>query len=127
MKILANLKRRAAGLKRDVYALYYAVRDPRVPWYVKAFGGLVVLYALSPIDLIPDFIPVFGYLDDLILIPLGIAITLEMIPAEVMAEARRQAADHLEQKQPKSKAGVVLVIAIWLMVLLLIWRLFRTD
>ena len=104
-----------------------AARDPRVPWYAKVFMGLVVAYAFSPIDLIPDFIPVFGYLDDLIIVPLGIALSLKMIPAQVMIEARLKAEDMLQQKGPVSRAGAVLVIAIWLiMVALIILLILRT-
>ena len=121
------IKRRAADLKRDAIAMMIAARDPRVPWYAKVFMGLVVAYAFSPIDLIPDFIPVFGYLDDLIIVPLGIALSLKMIPAQVMIEARLKAEDMLQQKGPVSRAGAVLVIAIWLiMVALIILFILRT-
>ena len=121
------IKRRAADLKRDAIAMTIAARDPRVPWYAKVFMGLVVAYAFSPIDLIPDFIPVFGYLDDLIIVPLGIALSLKMIPAQVMIEARLKAEDMLQQKGPVSRAGAVLVIAIWLiMVALIILFILRT-
>ena len=82
---IKKLQEKAASLKKEAYALYIAARDPRVPWYAKAFLGLVLAYALSPIDLIPDFIPLLGYLDDLILIPLGITLALKMIPAQVMS------------------------------------------
>ena len=86
--MLANLKNRARALKRDVSAIYIARRDPRVPWYAKALAIGVAAYALSPIDLIPDFIPVLGYLDDLIIVPLGIWLVIALIPADVMAECR---------------------------------------
>ena len=85
---LAIWKARRRQLQAEVYALYLAYRDPRVPWYAKAVAACVVGYALSPIDLIPDFIPVLGYLDDLVLIPLGIALALRMIPPAVMDECR---------------------------------------
>jgi uncharacterized membrane protein YkvA (DUF1232 family) len=125
--LIEKIKRRAAELKRDAIALTIAARDPRVPWYAKVFMGLVVAYAFSPIDLIPDFIPVFGYLDDLIIIPLGIALSLKMMPAQVMIDARLKAEDMLQQKGPASRAGAVLVIAIWLiMVTLIIWFIRRT-
>ena len=84
-------RRWARGLKRDAYAQYLACRDPRVPWYAKALAAAVVAYALSPIDLIPDVIPVLGYLDDLLLVPLGLALALRLIPAPVLAECRRPA------------------------------------
>lgn len=85
---IAGLKAWARSVKRDVQALYLAARDPRVPWYAKAIAALVAAYALSPIDLIPDFIPVLGYLDDLIIVPLGILIAIRLIPPEIMAEHR---------------------------------------
>ena len=93
-------KARARQLKAEVYALYLAYRDPRVPWYAKVLAACVVGYALSPIDLIPDFIPVLGYLDDLVLIPLGIALTLRLIPPEVLDECRARACAELAEGKP---------------------------
>jgi uncharacterized membrane protein YkvA (DUF1232 family) len=95
--VLVGWRRRALELRRDVTALYLACRDPRVPWYAKAFAALLVAYALSPIDLIPDFIPVLGYLDELVLLPLGILLAVKMIPAEILTEYRRQAAQATDQ------------------------------
>jgi len=92
---LAVWKARARHLRAEVYALYLAYRDPRVPWYAKLLAVCVVGYALSPIDLIPDFIPVLGYLDDLVLIPLGVALALWMIPPAVMDECRARARSEL--------------------------------
>ena len=86
--MLASIKTWAKTLKRDAHALYLAARDPRVPWYAKGLAIAVAAYALSPIDLIPDFIPIIGYLDDLIIVPLGIALVVRMIPPDVMAEHR---------------------------------------
>jgi uncharacterized membrane protein YkvA (DUF1232 family) len=91
MNRLETWKRRARLLKVEVYALYLACRDPRVPWYAKAFTACVVGYAFSPIDLIPDFIPVLGYLDDLVLVPLGVIVARQMIPTEILAECRGRA------------------------------------
>ena len=91
MTFFASWKARALQLKAETYAIYLAYRDPRVPWHARLFAACVVGYAFSPIDLIPDFIPVLGYLDDLILIPLGITLALRMIPPEVMAECRQKA------------------------------------
>jgi len=88
-----NWRERVRSWKREGYALYYAARDPRTPWLVKLVAGAVVAYALSPIDLIPDFIPVIGYLDDLLLLPLGIWLALRLIPRPVMEDARRRAAE----------------------------------
>lgn len=116
------MKSRAALLKRDTYALYLAYRHPRTPWYAKVFSALVVAYAFSPIDLIPDFIPLLGYLDDLLLIPLGVALALKMIPAEVMAECRTQAESRLGQDHPVSYFAAALIVALWLAVLFLIGR-----
>jgi len=108
-----RLKRWAKTLKRDVHALYLAARDPRVPWPAKAVAVFVAAYALSPIDLIPDFIPVLGYLDDLIIVPLGIWLAVRLIPPEVMAEHRATAA--AAEHRPISKAGAVAIITIWIL------------
>ncbi len=91
MKALERWKRRAGQLRVEAYALYLACKDPRVPWYAKALAAAVVGQALSPIDLIPDFIPILGYLDDLLLVPLGIALALKMIPQAVLDECRGKA------------------------------------
>lgn len=109
--ILERLKNRAKHLKSEVMALYFAYRDPRVPRYAKLLIIIIVGYALSPIDLIPDFIPVLGYLDDLVLIPLGIAMVLKMIPGPVMEEARLKASK-LTTK-PKNWFAAAVIIAIW--------------
>ena len=91
-------------------ALWLAARDPRVPWYAKAVAAAVAAYALSPIDLIPDFVPVLGYLDDLIIVPLGIFAAVKLVPVGVMAELRERA---LNSYQPKSFAGAIIVLALW--------------
>jgi uncharacterized membrane protein YkvA (DUF1232 family) len=125
-ELIARLKSRAHNLKREAYALYIATRDPRVPWYAKAFLGLVVAHTFSPIDLIPDFIPVLGYLDDLVVTPLGIALALKMIPPEVMIDARRQAEALLQQGKPISRAGAIMVVAIWLVIIIaVVWSIVR--
>lgn len=103
----------ARRLKVEVYALYLAYRDPRVPWYARVFAVCVVGYAFSPIDLIPDPIPVLGYLDDLIIVPLGVALALKMIPAEVMAECRAQAQEVMRQGKPVNRVAAVVIAAIW--------------
>jgi uncharacterized membrane protein YkvA (DUF1232 family) len=95
--MLQRLRYWARGIKRDVHALYLAARDPRVPWYAKAVALAVAAYALSPIDLIPDFIPVIGYLDDLIIVPLGILLAVRLIPADVLAELRAAASEAAER------------------------------
>ena len=108
-------ERRARRLKRETFALYLAYRDPRVPWYAKVFVALVVGYAVSPIDLIPDPIPILGYLDDLILVPLGIALALRMIPPAVLDECREQARQTMEQGNPTNWTAAVVIITIWLL------------
>ncbi len=111
--MLDSIKQQARRLKRETYALYLAYRDPRVPWFAKGFAAFVVAHTLSPIDLIPDFIPVLGYLDDLIITPLGIFLALKMIPPEVMAEARRQAAVADMEGRIQTRTGVAIVLAVW--------------
>lgn len=110
--MLSGWKERAKTLKREVYALYFACRDRRVPWYAKALAVSLVAYALSPIDLIPDFIPVIGLLDELVLLPLGVLAVRAMVPDDVMADCRMKAAE-LETK-PRSWAGAAVIVAIWL-------------
>lgn len=116
---------RARLMAQEVKALVLALRDPRTPWYARAVGGLVLVYALSPIDLIPDFIPVLGYLDDLILVPLGVALTVRLIPAYLMAECRERA----RNAPPPAEGSVAVVLAIWAVILaatvLLVVRLLR--
>jgi len=107
-------KQRTKKLKRDIHALYLAKGDPRVPWYAKALGALIVAYALSPIDLIPDFIPVFGYLDDLILLPAGILLLLKLIPPEVMEEYRVKASDP-ELRFSKNWIFGALIVMLWVL------------
>ena len=111
---LETWKQRARELKTETYALYLAVKDPRVPWYARFSALCVVAYALSPIDLIPDFIPVLGYLDDPILVPIGIALTIKMIPADVLAECRAKAQTRMAQDKLLGWVGAAVIIAIWL-------------
>ncbi len=112
---LEKWKRKARQLKQEVFAIYLAYRDPRVPLYARIFAAIVVGYAFSPIDLIPDFIPVLGYLDDLILVPLGISIALKMIPANVMAENREKARQMLDQGKRLNWYAAAVIIIIWLL------------
>jgi len=111
--LLQKLKKRANTLKRDLFALYLAYKDPRTPWHAKIFSRLVVAYAFSPIDLIPDFIPILGYLDDLVLVPLGISIALTMIPLEVMTECRQRAQEEMSTGKPVNRAAAAVIILIW--------------
>ena len=111
MKVVERWKQKAGQLKLEVYALYFACRDPRVPWYTKALAACVVGYAFSPIDLIPDPIPVLGYLDDLVLIPLGVLAVRRMIPPSVLAECRDRASTLA--RKPRSWVAGGIIIAIW--------------
>jgi uncharacterized membrane protein YkvA (DUF1232 family) len=122
LKWFETLKARARTLKRDVIALWYAYRDPSTPWYAKIFSAVVVAYALSPIDLIPDFVPLLGYLDDLILIPAGIALALKMIPADVMEKARLKADEQQLNEKPTNWVAGVLILAIWGAILFFVLR-----
>ena len=109
------IKAWARRLKREVVALYLCYRDPRVPWYARLFAGAVVAYAFSPIDLIPDFIPVLGLLDDLVLVPLGVWLALKMIPPDVMAESRARASEGLRNGKPVSRAAAFVIVGVWLL------------
>lgn len=111
---MERLKAWASEIKRDVLALYLAGRDSRVPWYAKVLALATAAYALSPIDLIPDFIPVLGYLDDLIIVPLGILLAVRLVPPEVMQELRLQAQQRLQADRPISIAAAAVIILAWL-------------
>jgi uncharacterized membrane protein YkvA (DUF1232 family) len=112
--LLAELRQRARRLRAETVALYLAARDPRTPWYAKWLVAGIVAYALSPIDLIPDFVPVLGYLDDLILIPMGIAFAIKLIPEPVLTECRARAQDMVQSKQPVSRVAGAVIVVIWL-------------
>jgi uncharacterized membrane protein YkvA (DUF1232 family) len=126
---LNTIKQRARQLKVEIFALYYAYKDPRVPLFARIFAACVVGYAFSPIDLIPDPIPILGYLDDLVLIPLGIWLSLKMIPPEVMADSRIKAGDRLQEKKPVNWVAGAIVLLIWLALAALFvyfaWQLFE--
>ena len=123
---LDSWKARARVLKTEVYAMYLAYRDPRTPWYARLFAAGVVAYAFSPIDLIPDFIPVLGYLDDLVLVPLGIWLAIKMIPPEVMADCRCRAGQDLAASKPINRVAGMIIIAIWIglgaLAVVMAWR-----
>src|SRR5512139_812634 len=112
-KQLELWKQRARTLKTEVYALYLAYRDPRTPWYARLLAGIVVAYAFSPIDLIPDFIPVLGYLDDLLLVPLGVMLALRMVPRDVLDECRARARAEFAEGRPTSRTAMVAIVGIW--------------
>jgi uncharacterized membrane protein YkvA (DUF1232 family) len=109
-------KQRARQLKRDTFALYLAYHDPRVPWYARLVVVLVVGYAFSPIDLIPDFVPVLGYLDDLVLLPLGTVLAIRLVPAEVMKECRASADVATGSGKPINRVAAMVIVAIWVRV-----------
>ena len=112
---LGEWKRWAGQLKSETYALYLAYRDPRVPLHAKLFAALVVGYAFSPIDLIPDSIPVLGYLDDLLLVPLGVALAVRMIPEDVLSESRQKARGMVERgERPVSRMAAAVIVVLWL-------------
>lgn len=113
--IIARLKTWARHLKSETYALYLAYKDPRTPWYARLLAAFVVAHTFSPIDLIPDFIPVLGYLDDLVITPVGLWLALKLIPAEVMNEARQKAQAQMEISGSISRVGLAIVICIWLL------------
>ena len=111
--MLGRLKRWAQIVRRDLHATWLAARDPRVPWHAKAVALFVTAYAFSPIDLIPDFVPVLGFLDDLIIVPIGLWLAIRLIPPDILEEHR--AAAELAGKLPVSKVGAALMVSVWLM------------
>lgn len=121
--LLAGLKARLELLKAEVIAVYLAAKHPLTPWYAKLFMLAIVAYALSPIDLIPDFIPVIGFLDDLLLLPLGIALAIRMVPAAVMAECRARASAQVLEGTGLGRTGAIAVALVWIVlaVLAAIW------
>jgi uncharacterized membrane protein YkvA (DUF1232 family) len=124
--MFAQARQWAQAIRRDVVALWIAARDPRTPWYAKALAMAVAAYALSPIDLIPDFIPILGYLDDLVIVPLGILLAIKLIPAGLMAEFRADAARRLEK--PRSVVAAAVIAMIWISAAaLLVWLLWPSP
>jgi uncharacterized membrane protein YkvA (DUF1232 family) len=125
--MIEQWKQRVRQLKSELYALYLACRDPRVPWYARLAAICVVAYAFSPVDLIPDFVPVLGYLDDLILVPLGIILVRRMVPDEVLEDCRLRASDALVAGRPTNWVAATVIIAIWIAlaawVALFVWDL----
>ena len=130
---MQRLRLWAAALKREVMTLWFACRDPRTPWYARVLAMLIVAYALSPIDLIPDFIPVLGYLDELILLPVGIYLVLKLVPAEALADARARAQAWVDSRKskPRNWIAAAAIVLVWVAVLwaafLLIWPVFFLD
>jgi uncharacterized membrane protein YkvA (DUF1232 family) len=114
MPLLSSLKQRARHLKSEVLALWLAARHPGTPWYAKLLVAGIVAYALSPIDLIPDFVPILGYLDDLILIPLGIVLAVRMIPPPILEECRAKAREMTASAQTGSRVAGIIIVGVWL-------------
>lgn len=128
MSINKQLKAWAKAIKRDGVTLWFAGRNPRTPWYAKALGLLVVAYALSPIDLIPDFIPVLGYVDDVLLLPVLIWLAIKLLPSGVLTECREQADEWMRVKgsKPTSRAGAILIVLLWLAIGVATWLWFKS-
>lgn len=123
MPVLEKFKQSVRRLKMETFALYFAARHPETPWYAKVLVAVVVAYAFSPIDLIPDFVPILGYLDDLVLLPLGIALAIKMVPPAVLADCRMRAREGISGGKPVSYVAGVVIVAMWLVVatLGLVW------
>ena len=120
MAILTALRERARHLKAETFALYLAARHMATPWYAKLMVAAIVAYALSPIDLIPDFVPILGYLDDLVLIPLGVTLAIRMIPPAVMSECRARAQEVIVSGKPVSRVAGAVIVLIWFTLVVLL-------
>ncbi|MBS4177003.1 YkvA family protein [Lederbergia citrea] len=118
-----KIKAWAKNLKRQIFILYYACKDHRVPWYAKVFAASIVAYAFSPIDLIPDFIPILGYLDEVILLPLGIMLALKMIRKDVLSDCEVKAEELMRNGKPKNWKGALIIILIW--VVITVWAIMK--
>jgi len=122
--MIEKLKSRARSLKNEAIAVYIAAKDPRTPWYAKALIFFVVAHTFSPIDLIPDFIPILGYLDDLIITPLGLALAIRSIPADVLAEARDHVTGSSVERSVKI-VGIIVIVLTWIVILIGVFRLIQ--
>ena len=118
-----KLQERAKKLKTDIPAVFLSLKDKKTPWYAKFFAALTVVYALSPIDLVPDFIPVLGYLDDLIILPALVALTIKFIPDDVFEEYRKQAQDMWQDGKPKKWYYAIPILLVWLVIIALLVKL----
>jgi len=123
--MLEQLKSRARALKEETIAIYIAARDARTPWYAKTIAFLTIAYAFSPIDLIPDFIPILGYLDDLLIVPAGIALAIRLIPAEVLDDAREKAKQAQGPERSVGYVGLTIIVIMWIIALIGALRLIR--
>lgn len=128
MSIASTLRAWAKRIKRDGVTLWFAGKNPQTPWYARALGVFVVAYALSPIDLIPDFIPILGYVDDVLLLPGLIWLTIKLLPPEVLAACRAAADEWMRMQgvKPTSKAGAILVLSLWIAVSAVTWWWLRS-
>ena len=120
MSVIAALKSRARQLKTEVTALYLAARHPRTPWYAKALVAAIVAYAVSPIDLIPDFIPVLGFLDEIVLLPMAIVLAVKLVPADVMAECRARAIDSGRVRGTAGRIAAAVIVLLWITAVVLV-------
>lgn len=120
--LVDSWKHKAKELKREIHAVYLAMKDPRTPWYARVLAAIIVGYAFSPIDLIPDPVPILGYLDDLVLLPLGIMLLVKIIPREILIECRARAATADDSKKPKNWIAGIFIIAIWIGLFILMTR-----
>jgi uncharacterized membrane protein YkvA (DUF1232 family) len=116
MSLFTDLKKSTSSFKVEVVALFLAARDPRTPWYAKVLAGAIAAYAFSPIDLIPDFVPILGYVDDVILIPIGVAFVIKLIPIPVLADCRARANELRGRKKPKRWIAGAVIVAVWVAV-----------
>ena len=123
MKLLEKMKQQAHRLKAETFTLYLAARHPATPWLAKLLIACVVAYAFSPIDLIPDFIPVIGYLDDLVIVPLGIALAIKTVPPGVLADCRSRAQESMQHARPVSRVAGAVIVLVWLAMATLCIRL----
>ena len=126
---MQRLKTWARALQRDVMTLWFALKHPDTPWYARALAAVITAYALSPIDLIPDFIPVLGYLDDLIIVPAGVWLLLKIVPENVVVDSREKSEQwFLEQKgKPRSYVGLMIILILWLLASWALYRMFVTQ
>jgi len=120
---IKSWRTKSKQLKGEIYALYLAYKHPRTPWYVKVLAALIIGYALSPVDFIPDFIPVIGYLDDLIIVPTGIILLIKIIPRDILEECRAKARSDFLNKKPKNWIAAFIIVLIWLLAIYLTLRL----
>ena len=124
---MQTIKEKAGKLKRDIPAVFLAMKHPKTPWYARILAGIIIGYALSPVDLIPDFVPVLGYLDDLVILPLLIILLLRLIPREVFEECHQEAEDLWANGKPKKWYYAIPIIVIWLLIVFLVLHAFQGN